>query len=100
MSLKTSKLILRAITSFKDGRRLFSCGIVSHSDNIDIKVRPMYKAKGTFGSLTNVSDEDKKFVVEQATNTERRAIETEPLIVIFGWAGATHKVNYNLKACA
>ena len=92
MSLKTTKLFLRAVTSLKNGSRPLSCGLVAQSDNIDIKIRPMYKAKGTFGSLTNVSEEDKRFVVEQAINTERRTTDTEPLILIFGWAGATHKV--------
>lgn len=99
MSLKTTKRFLRAFASFKHGSRSISCGVVSQSGNIDIKVRPVYKAQGTFGSLTNVSEEDKRFVIEQATNTERRATDTEPLILIFGWAGATHKVR-DLKACA
>ena len=93
MALKTTKLLLRACTALKHVNRQFSCGVISHNDNIDIKIRPMYKAKGTFGSLTPVSDEDKMYVMEEATNTERTATDNQPLILIFGWAGATHKVS-------
>ena len=56
------------------------------------EARPLHEATGTFGSLTSVLPEDRQFLVEAATCTERRATQQEPLVIIFGWAGATHKV--------
>ena len=56
------------------------------------EARPLHEATGTFGSLTAVLPEDRQFLVEAATCTERRATQQEPLVIIFGWAGATHKV--------
>ena len=51
-----------------------------------------HKAVGTFGSLTSVTDEDKAFIVREPQILREYLGEPEPLVVILGWAGASHKV--------
>ena len=53
---------------------------------------PTHKAVGTFGSLTSVTEEDKAFVVREPQILREYLGEPEPLVVILGWAGASHKV--------
>ena len=61
--------------------------------NIQIKnsftAEPTHKA---VGSLTSVTDEDKAFIVREPQILREYLGEPEPLVVILGWAGATHKV--------
>ena len=69
-------------------------------DNIQITnsftEEPTHKAVGTFGSLTTVCDEDKAFIVREPQILRACLGEPEPLVVILGWAGASHKVNKNI----
>lgn len=48
----------------------------------------IHKAIGTFGDLTYVEESDKHFRVSEPFKT---GPEKSPLVVVFGWAGATHK---------
>ena len=58
------------------------------------KIKPTHKAVGTFGSLTVVNSADKAFQLEDSLCKDRLSPpDSEPLVVILGWAGATHKVN-------
>jgi len=54
-----------------------------------VNVRAIHKAVGTFGDLTIVEDADKKFLLQPALDKKNEGVE--PLVVILGWAGATHK---------
>ena len=64
----------------------------------EFQFKQIHKPTGIFGSLTTVQSEDKQFHVEKATNIERRSSQSDPLVLIFGWAGATHKVrSYNFN---
>ena len=69
-------------------------------DNIQITnsftAEPTNKAVGTFGSLTTVCDEDKAFIVREPQILRACLGEPEPLVVILGWAGASHKVRINV----
>jgi len=57
----------------------------------EFQFKQIHKPTGIFGSLTTVQSEDKQFHVEKATNIERRVSQSDPLVLIFGLAGATHK---------
>ena len=69
-----------------------------NSDSFTAK--PPHKAIGTFGSLTTVIAADRVFKVEEPLSKSCSEAEPlvqevqEPLVVILGWAGATHKVNF------
>ena len=63
------------------------------SSSIEFNAKPIHKPVGTFGSLTTVTQDDKIYQVNPAINTDRTVTDQEPLVIIFGWAGATHKVN-------
>ena len=57
------------------------------------KIKPTHKAVGTFGSLTVVNSADKAFQLEESLCKDHTSSpESEPLVIILGWAGATHKV--------
>ena len=57
------------------------------------KIKPTHKAVGTFGSLTVVSSADRAFKVEEPLcRNLHSSSDSQPLVVILGWAGATHKV--------
>ena len=71
--------------------KLCQRGLSNSSDDIEIKIKPIHKPVGTFGPLTTIQKEDKYFQVDRAINTDRRLTDTEPLVIIFGWAGATQK---------
>ena len=70
------------------------------------QAKPTHKAVGTFGSLTTVIDADRVFKVEEPLSKSCSEAEPliqgvqevqevqEPLVVILGWAGATHKVTF------
>ena len=87
LNLSYRRVILRAGKNI----RLCQKGLSNSSDDIEIKIRPIHKPVGTFGSLTTIQKEDKYFQVDPAIITDRRVTDTEPLIIILGWAGATHK---------
>merc|ERR1719215_1870070 len=52
---------------------------------------PTHKAVGTFGSLTTVCVVDKAFIGREPQILRECLGEPEPLVVILGWAGASHK---------
>ena len=59
------------------------------------KIKPTHKAVGTFGSLTVVNSADKAFQLEDSLCKDHPSSpESEPLVIILGWAGATHKVTF------
>ena len=67
------------------------------------RAKPTHKAVGTFGSLTTVINADRVFKVEEPLSKSCSEAEPlvqdvqevqEPLVVILGWAGATHKVTF------
>ena len=59
------------------------------------KIKPTHKAVGTFGSLTVVNSADKAFQLEDSLCKDQPfSPESEPLVIILGWAGATHKVTF------
>ena len=47
-----------------------------------------HKVIGTFGDITNVEAEDKTFLAQPPL--QEGGPEKKPLVVVFGWAGATH----------
>ena len=55
------------------------------------EVKKIHKPQGTFGPLTAVSQEDRHFQV--SAGGEREEGTKTPLVIIFGGAGATHKVS-------
>eukprot|EP00092_Neocalanus_flemingeri_P032431 GFUD01035272.1.p1 GENE.GFUD01035272.1~~GFUD01035272.1.p1 ORF type:complete len:333 (-),score=52.26 GFUD01035272.1:207-1205(-) len=57
----------------------------------EIKIKEIHKAVGTFGDLTTVEAVDKHFIVESALTEPQYGNQVEPLVIILGWAGATHK---------
>ena len=52
------------------------------------EVKKIHKAEGTFGPLTAVNPEDRTFQLSSGGGKG----DPNPLVIIFGWAGATHKV--------
>ena len=74
----------------------------SKQDTDSFNKRPTHKAVGTFGSLTVVNKEDKAFKIEETLCKDlHSSSESEPLVIILGWAGATHKVTliHNFLIC-
>ena len=67
--------------------KLLSCSNIREQTTVNVKA--IHKAVGTFGDLTIVEDADKKFLLQPALNKKNEGVE--PLVVILGWAGATHK---------
>merc|ERR1711936_118251 len=57
----------------------------------EIKVKELHRAVGTFGDLTNVESADKQFLVQRPLVQSKEGNLTEPLVIILGWAGASHK---------
>ena len=57
----------------------------------EIKIKEIHKAIGTFGDLTSVDDVDTQFIVQSAIKKSESGYGVEPLVIILGWAGATHK---------
>ena len=72
-----------------------NCSSNSHSKQNkeipEVKIKELHKAVGTFGDLTNVEDVDKHFIVHPALTQSVSTEKVEPLVIILGWAGATHK---------
>ena len=62
------------------------------TEQLEFQVKKLHQPSGTFGGLTTVTDEDRYF---QLSSGEDRGGggEIPPLVIIFGWAGATHKVH-------
>ena len=96
----TSKLLWGQATCVK---RYFNVktsavrSLTTASDNKQItdsfKIKPTHKAVGTFGSLTVVNSSDRAFKVEEPLcRNLHSSSDSQPLVVILGWAGATHKV--------
>ena len=69
------------------GRRFQSS--VQKEEIPEIKIKELHKAVGTFGDLTIVEDADKQFLVQPALDRKEQGVE--PLVILLGWAGATHK---------
>ena len=61
-----------------------------YSKKTDIQITKVHQPTGTFGPLTTVTDEDRHYQLGSAVGG--REGSEAPLVIIFGWAGATHKV--------
>ena len=82
-NVKTSSV--RFLTSASNSKQI--------TDTDSFKIKPTHKAVGTFGSLTLVNSSDRAFKVEEPLCKDlHSSSDSEPLVVILGWAGATHKV--------
>ena len=68
--------------------RLYS----SKAEQCDLQVKKIHKPEGTFGPLTSLTQEDRHFQVSSGGGSEGTPA---PLVIIFGWAGATHKVGHD-----
>ena len=74
-------------------RSLASASDKSKQITDSFKIKPTHKAVGTYGSLTLVNSVDKAFQLEDSVCKDRLSSpDSEPLVIILGWAGATHKV--------
>ena len=62
----------------------------SKTEQLEFQVKKLHKPTGTFGGLTTVTEEDRYF--QLCSGEGRGGGEIPPLVIIFGWAGATHKV--------
>ena len=66
-------------------------GYSSKAEHLDFQVKKIHKPEGTFGALTDLTQEDRQFQVSSGGGREGT---NTPLVIIFGWAGATHKVSH------
>ena len=72
-----------------------SSSVRLYSNKTDqIQVKKVHRPTGTFGPLTAVTDEDRQFELGPALGRDHGGA---PLVLIFGWAGATHKVQCQIS---
>jgi len=88
----TLRIKFRQVINFKRDFKTVAVSNDRKHIESELRLKPEHKPIGTFGSLTTVKNEDKYFEVKEALNKDRLVTkDNEPLIIIFGWAGATHK---------
>ena len=73
-----------------NSKLIFRCSdLLKLSHQKSFRYASTHRVVGTFGEITQILQEDKKFVVLPPNGPN--SSDTKPVVVLFGWAGASVK---------